>query len=435
MEVSVEKTSELSRKMTIIVAEDVIQSKIASRLQSVASTAKVDGFRPGKVPKSVIKKMYGTRVREEVTGDLIQINYFAALKEQDLQPAGMPHIDVNKNGTDQGLEFTATFEVYPEISLDAISGIEVTQAISSVGDSDIEVMIDKLRSQRAIFEESDQAAKDTDQVTISFAGVCNGENFTEGTIDDFGVIIGSNRMIAGFEAELIGLETGAKKSFDITFPDDYANADLSGQVASFDIEVTKVENSVLPEIDEDFIKTYGVESGNADDFRADVVQNMQRELNQALETKFKSVVMNALFDTIEVALPTALIDQEVESLMKPYKENLDRQNIEMGDADLPAKEAFEERAGRRVALGLILSEISQKNEITANADKVRNVINEMAESYEDPEEVINWYYSDNKRLEEVEQKVLEDSTVAWVVERIKVTEETVAFSDVLEPAK
>ncbi len=429
MQVSVEKTSELSRKMTITIPEDVVQDKVNERLKTVAREVKLDGFRPGKVPQTVVKKMYGARVREEITGDLIQSNYVSALQENDLRPAGMPKIEPVES--DEGFAFTAVFEVYPDFTLEGVDSISVNKPVTSVEERDVDAMIEKLRGQRKTWISSEHEAQEGDQVSLKFSGICEGENFTEGTVEDFQVVIGAKRMIPGFEDQLIGLAVGVTKKFDINFPEEYSHEKLAGKPAEYDIEVLKIETSLLPEIDAEFIKAYGVDTGDADEFRADVEKNMQRELAQGLKAKLKNTVMDALVKNVPMTVPTAMVNQEIESLMKPYYDNAKKQNMDVNALQLP-KDGFEEQAKRRVALGLILAEIIQKNEIKAKPDKVRTVIEEMAQSYEEPEEVINWYYSDEKQLAEVQQMVLEDATVDWVLNKVNVTEEETTFSDIMD---
>lgn len=380
MEVSVEKTSELSRKMIVSIAEDVVQNKVNERLKSLAREVKIDGFRPGKVPQKVVQKMYGARVKEEITGDLIQTNYVQALQDNDLRPAGMPHIEPVES--DEGFTFSAVFEVYPDFSLDTVNTIEVNKSVASIEASDIDAMIAKLVEQKKGWQTSEQDSQTGDEVI---------------------------------------------------FPADYGNEKLAGKPAEFEIEVFKIESPVLPEIDAEFIKAYGIESGDLAEFRADVENNMQRELAQGLKVRLKNSVMDALYDNVSVALPKVMVDQEVESLMKPYYENAKKRKVDVNEIK-PATADFEDQAKRRVALGLILAEIIQQNEIKAEANKIRAVIDEMAQSYEDPEQVVNWYYGDQKRLAEVEQMVLEDATVAWVLDKVSVTDEPVSFKDVMETA-
>ncbi len=432
MQVSVEKTSELSRKMTVSVPEEVVQEKMEERLKSLAKNVKLDGFRPGKVPVRVVKKMYGDRVRGEVTGDIIQTTYYEALQQKELIPAGQPHIHPPKD--DEEFVYTAEFEIYPDVSLAGIEQIEITRPVAEVTDKDLDNMVEKLREQRKEWQEVEREAQQKDQVTLHFSGVSGGENFTNGKVEDFQVEIGAKQMIPGFEDNLVSLKAGEKKTFTVTFPEDYGNEKLAGKEAEFEIEVIKVEEPTIPEVNEEFIKDFGVESGKMEDFRADVKENMERELGQAVKTKVKNAVMDGLLEKIQVSLPNAMVDQEIDNLLKPYQEQATRQGMKLEDLQLP-REDFKEQAEKRVALGLILAEIIKKNEIKADADKVRSVIDDMAKSYDQPEDVVNWYYGDKSRLTEVEQMVLEDEAVAWIVDQIKVNEEPANFDDLINTDK
>lgn len=429
MQVSVEKTSELSRKMTVSVPETTVQEKMAERLKTLAREVKIDGFRPGKVPQHVVTKMYGGKVRDEITGDLIQSTYFEALQSQSLRPAGYPHIEHTDDAA--GFVYTAVFEVYPEIVIEGLEQLEIARPVAEVGDVDVDNIIEKLRDQKKEWIVVERAAQEHDQVTVNFSGVCEDSNFTNGKIENFTVEIGAKKMIPGFEEQLLGLEAGANKTFEITFPEEYGNAELAGKVAQFEIDVVKIEEATLPEINADFIQAYGVEEGTEEAFRADVKDNLGRELKQVLRGKLKNAVMDALYEKIQIAVPNALIDEEVERLMQPYIESAKRQKMKPEDMQLP-RDAFEEQAKRRVALGLILGEIIQKNSVEIDGDKVRETIEELAKSYERPEDVVAWYYSDEKRLHDVQQMVLEDQVVEWLVAQAKVTDETVSFSDVMD---
>jgi len=428
MQVSVEKTSELSRKMTVIVPETVVQEKMAARLKSLAREVKIDGFRPGKVPQNVVKKLYGERVRGEIANDLIKDTYYEALQNEALRPAGQPYID--SLDETEGFKYTAVFEVYPEISLEAVDQLEVVRPVSTVKDSDIDEVIEKLRDQKKTWQVVDRPAQEKDRVTLSFTGTSEDENFTDGRVEDYQVIIGAKQMIPGFEENLIGLDTNANKTFDLVFPEDYGNTKLAGKTARFEIDVTKIEEPVLPEIDAEFIKSYGIEEGGLEPFREDVKNNMERELTQVLRGKLKTAVMDALYEKIQITVPNTLVDEEVENLIKPYVETAKRQKLKLEDLQLP-REVFEEQAKRRVALGLILAEIIQKNAITLDSNKVRTTIEDMAESYERPKDVVAWYYADETRLNDVKQMVLEEQTVDWLIERATVSEETISFSDVM----
>ncbi len=429
MQVSVEMTSELSRKMTVNVPEALVQEKIAQRLKSLAREVKIDGFRPGKVPAQVVKKMYGEQVRNEISGDLINSTFYKALEDQNINPVGRPLIE-EINQAD-GFKYTAVFEVYPEISLAGVSDLKVVRPQASVADSDVDVMIEKLRAQKQDWLIVERSAQTLDRVTIGFTGIADGENFTDGRIEDFKVICGEKKMIPGFEENLIGLTADDNKVFSITFPEDYNHEKLAGKIAEFDVDVISVEEPILPTIDEEFIAAYGISGGTLESFRADIKNNMERELEQALRGKLKIAVMNELYEKIQITTPNTLIDTEVENLLKPYIEKAKKQKTSLEELNIP-RDAFEEQAKRRVALGLILSEVVQKNSIEIDNDKVLATIENMAKSYERPGDVVKWYYSDEKRLDDVRQMVLEDQVIEWLVTQAKVTDETVKFSDVMD---
>lgn len=298
MQVSVEKTSELSRKMTVIVPESVIQEKVAARLKSLSRDVKVDGFRPGKVPQHVVKKLYGERVRSEITSDLIKDTYYSALQDQDLKPAGYPHIEPLEEA--EGFKYSAVFEVYPEISLEGVDQLEVVRSVSSVEESDVDAMIEKLRAQKLTWLLVDRAAQDQDNITVNFSGTSEGENFTDGKVLDFSVVLGAKKMIPGFEDNLMGLVAGDTKIFSLTFPVDYGNEKLAGKVAEFEVEVVKVEEPLLAVINEDFVKAYGVNDGSVESFRADVRNNLERELDIALKGRLKNSLMDSLYEKVQL---------------------------------------------------------------------------------------------------------------------------------------
>jgi len=429
MQVSVEKTSELNRKMTVTIPEAVVQEKMETRFKKLAREVKVDGFRPGKVPVGIVKKMFSDRVKGEVNGDLIQSTYFEALEQHALVPAGHPLISPSDKS--EGFEYVAEFEVYPEIDLAAVEGLDLVRPLASVQDADVDNMIAKLRDQKKTWNVVERASQEGDRVTIHFSGISEGENFTDGKVENFAVEIGGKQMIPGFEDELKGLSAGESKTFSITFPEGYSSEKLAGKQAEFQIDMVKVEEAKLPEIDADFIKAYGVDAGDAEAFRQDVRTNMERELVQGLKIKFKNTVLDALYERANITVPNALIDQEIRSLMKPYAERAKAMRLKLEDLNLPSS-MFEEQAKRRVALGLIVGEVIQKNQIRVDDDKVRAVIDDMSKSYEAPEDVVNWYYADKSRLSDVQQMVLEDQAVEWVVERAKVNEQNFTFDEVME---
>jgi len=429
MQVSVEQTSELSRKMTVSIPEEVIATQVEARLKSLAREVKIAGFRPGKVPQSVIKQRYAEKVRNEVIAGLVQSSYFDSLKEQNLNPAGEPHIELVNDK--EGLTFTADFEVYPQISLAGIEQAEAKRPVAHVEEADFAAMVEKLRTQHKVWSSVEHASENNDRITVHFSGVCEGENFTDGKVSDYLVEIGSNKMIPGFEEQLIGLQVGENKSFEVSFPADYGNQKLAGKAATFEIEVVKVEAGVLPEIDVDFIKKYGIENGDIGAFNDDIRNNMERELEHALHAQLKTAVLDAVYEQLKPTVPNALVDQEIATMMKPYAENAKKYKLTLEDLNLP-RDMFEEQAKRRVALGLILGEIIESNQLKIDEDRVRSTIEDLAKSYENPEEVVQWHYADKKRLNDIRQMVLEDQTVDWIIGQIKVVDENLSFTDVMD---
>ena len=432
MQVSVEATSELSRKMTVTVSEEKISQQVNSKLQSLSGNVKIDGFRPGKVPQAVIKKRYGQQVREEVVSDLIQSSFYDAVRDEKLNPAGAPQIKANKIAEGEGLEYEATFEIIPEFVLMPLETLEVKQFTSKVEVADIDRMVDRLRDQKKTWETVGRQSKSEDRIVISFEGVHEGENFTNGKTEDFPVVIGSGQMIPGFEDKLIGLSAGDKTEFDIEFPKEYPSEKLAGNTAHFTIEVARVEEPKLPALDADFVKSFGVSSGDAAELRNDILSNMEREMTRALKNRTKSSVMDQLFDRNTLQLPEVLIQDELEDLLKPYRESARKHKQPLDEAGL--KEQLSPLAKRRVALALILGKVIDANAVKVDPARVRQSVEEMAASYEDPEEVVRWYYADQTRLREIENMVLEDQIVDLVISKAKTTQEAIDFQALMMAA-
>lgn len=432
MQVSVEATSELSRKMTVTVSEEKISQQVNSKLQSLSGNVKIDGFRPGKVPQAVVKKRYGQQVREEVVSDLIQSSFYDAVREEKLNPAGAPQIKANKIAEGEGLEYEATFEIIPEFVLMPLETLEVKQFTSKVEESDIDRMIDRLRDQKKTWETVERKSKSEDRIVISFEGVHEGENFTNGKTEDFPVIIGSGQMIPGFEDKLIGLAAGEKIEFDIEFPKEYPSEKLAGNTAHFSIEVARVEEPKLPEQDAEFVKSFGVASGDVAELRGDILSNMEREMTRALKNRTKSSVMDQLFDRNTLQLPEVLIQDELEDLLKPYRESARKHKQDLDEAGL--KEQLSPLAKRRVALALILGKVIDAHGVKVDPARVRQSVEEMAASYEDPEEVVRWYYGDQTRLREIENMVLEDQIVDLVIGKAKTAQEAIDFQALMMAA-
>jgi len=432
MQVSVESNSDIKRTLTIVVPQEEVDTAINKRYDDVKRNARIDGFRPGKVPMSVIKKKFGASVRAEALSELTQSFFYKAIMEEKLNPASPPVITPNEEKS-EGFEFSASFEIYPEITINPVEDLSLNSPVVEIAESDIDNMVEKLQTQKASWKEVKTKAKDGNQVTVSFEGKVGDKPISEEPIKGFPVVLGSKSMIPGFEDNLKGVKAGEKLSFEVTFPEDYQQADFAGKVGAFDVEVDKVEKSELPEINEEFIKEFGVESGDMADFRADLTKNMTGELNRALASKRKQIVMDAIVENNEVSVPEALVDNEITQMVASLNEKA-AQAGQPAQPELP-KELFTEQATKRVKLGLLLSEVIKQNDIKADADKVQERIEEFAQTYQSPEEVINWYNSNPEERNKVESVVLEDQLVDWVLEKAKITETSLTFEELMSPAQ
>lgn len=431
MQVSVENTSALERRMTIGVPAERIETEVNKRLQQTARRAKVPGFRPGKVPMSVIRQRYEASARQEALGDLIQETFYEAVVEQKLNPAGAPAVEPKVFEKGKDLEYVATFEVFPEFEVKGLDGIEIERQDASVEDADIDKMLDVLRKQGTRFEAVDRAAANDDQVTIDFVGTQDGEAFAGGSAEGTKLVLGSGRMIPGFEDGLVGAKAGDERVLDLTFPEDYQNLDLAGKAAQFKVTIKEVAAPELPELNEAFFKQFGVEETTVEGFRAEVRKNMERELRQALKTKVKNQVMDGLLAANQIDVPAALISNEVDRLRVQAVQQFGG-NIQ--PEQLPA-ELFSEQAKRRVLLGLIIAEMVKQFELKPDDARVRELIEEMAAAYQEPEQVVKWYYQNEQQLNEVRSVVLEEQVVDTVLKQAKVTDKQVSYEDAVKPAE
>lgn len=431
MQVSVENTSALERRMTIGVPAERIETEVNKRLQQTARRAKVPGFRPGKVPMSVIRQRYEASARQEALGDLIQETFYEAVVEQKLNPAGAPAVEPKVFEKGKDLEYVATFEVFPEFEVKGLDGIEIERQDASVEDADIDKMLDVLRRQGTRYEAVDRAAANDDQVTIDFVGTQDGEAFAGGSAEGTKLVLGSGRMIPGFEDGLVGAKAGDERVLDLTFPEDYQNLDLAGKAAQFKVTVKEVAAPELPELNEAFFKQFGVEETTVEGFRAEVRKNMERELRQALKTKVKNQVMDGLLAANQIDVPAALISNEVDRLRVQAVQQFGG-NIQ--PEQLPA-ELFSEQAKRRVLLGLIIAEMVKQFELKPDDARVRELIEEMAAAYQEPEQVVKWYYQNEQQLNEVRSVVLEEQVVDTVLKQAKVTDKQVSYEDAVKPAE
>lgn len=429
MQVSVEETGGLERRLNVAVPQERIENEVQSRLQRLSRTAKVKGFRPGKVPMKVVAQQYGKQVRDEVVGEVIQATYFEAVNQEKLQPAGMPTIEPKVMEQGKDLEYTATFEVMPQVELAEVAGTKLEKIVADVTDADLEKMMENLRQQRAGWKEVKRKAKKGDRLNIDFTGTIEGEEFSGNSGQNVSITLGSGRMIDGFEKGLTGAKTGEELTLELQFPEDYAHKEVAGKPAQFQIKVNKVEAPDLPEIDEEFAKSFGIGDGSLESLHQEVRQNMEREMKQALAARNKQVAMDKLMELNKVEVPAALIGQEAESLKQQMAQQMHTPQGKSG-VDLDA-DMFKEQAERRVTLGLVLAELIKSKDIKVNEEQVRAKVEEIASTYEKPDEVVKWYYADKKRLSEIESLALEDAVVDWVFAQGKVSEKKSSFDEVM----
>ncbi len=436
MQISVEAGEGLEKRMTVEVPADKIESEVKKRLQSMRPNIKLQGFRPGKVPLPVVTKRYGPHVREEVTGELISNSFYEAVTEKDLKPAGMPKIENRTETPDKGVSYTAVFEVYPEFEITGVESIEIEKPVVEIQESDIDNMIEKLRKQRASWETVDRPAQMDDQLTIDFKGTIDGEPFAGGEGEDMKLVLGAGRMIDGFEEGLVGKCAGETVELDLKFPDDYHSADVAGKDVHFSVTIKSVEAPKLPEVDEAFIKEFGVEDGSMESFREELKQNMQRELDRVIAGKIKDQVMEGLLKANQFDIPKSMIEAEGARIANQMNDQLQMSGNKLPQGMKPFEASqFLEEGKRRVALGLILAEIIKANDIKAEPEKVRAEIEKMAAAYDDPQAVVSWYYQDKSRLSEIESIVLEEQVVNWVLERAQVTDKLTSFEDIMKDSR
>lgn len=432
MQVSIETTSGLERRLTVGIPADQVDSEVTKRLQQAAKTVRLNGFRKGKVPLKVVRQRFGAGVRQEVLGEVINRTFYEAVQKEDVKPAGQPDIEATQLDEGKDVEFVATFEVYPEVAVSDFAAFEITRLNAEVTGADIDNMIEVLRKQNASWEEVERAAADGDQLTIDFLGSKDGEEFEGGKGEGHELVLGSKSMIPGFEDGLVGTVAGEQKTLSLTFPDDYHAEALKGAAVEFKVTVHKICQQRLPELDAEFFAKYGVEENDEEKFRADVKANMERELSNAAKNKTKNQVMDALLGATEVDLPKALISSEIESLrnqmFQKFGGGASNQNLDL--KSLMPDDMFTEQAERRVALGLIVGEVVKSADIKVDGDRVRAMVDEIASTYQEPEEVVNYYYSNRELLSGVESAVLEDQVVDHILATAKVTEKQCSYDEV-----
>ncbi len=425
MEVSVETTQGLERAMIVTIPAERIEREVEERLGRLRRTARINGFRPGKVPLSVVRKRYDAAVRYEVAEELIQASYGEAINQENLSPAGPPEIIPEQIGADDGLKYRAVFEVYPEVEVAEFGGITIERPVVTLSDDDVNKMIENLRSQQADWGEVVRAAEDGDQVEINFRGLIDGEPFDRGSAENVPLVLGSGSMIDGFEQGILGMLPEEQKSIEVTFPEDYGVADLAGKPAVFEITLNRVSERVLPEVDDEFMKRYGVTEGGEEAFRAQILENMQRECDQARDQLVKDRVMDGLYTLHDFGVPAALIESEA----KRMAEHASSQQ------DIPtSSDLFKGEAERRVKLGLLIAEVVRAHNIQADPVRVQKRIETLAASYESPAEVVEWYNSNPEYLNGINSLVIEEQVVDLVMKEAAITDQEMGFEDLMTQA-
>lgn len=428
MQVSVETTQGLGRRVTITVPAADIEKAVNSELVSVAKKVRVDGFRKGKVPMNIVKQRYGASVMQDVLGDVMQRNFINAIVEQKINPAGAPSYKPEMLEDGKDFVYSVEFEVYPEIALKGLETIEVEKPVVAVKDEDLENMLETLRKQQAQWKEIAEAATADSRITINFTGSIDGEEFEGGKAEDFALVMGEGRMIPGFEDGIVGHKAGEEFDIEVNFPEDYHAENLKGKAAKFAIVLKKVEERELPEFTEEFIKRFGIADGTLEGLRAEVRKNMERELKNAVRNRVKAQVLDGLVNANEIDVPAAVVDGEIDVLRRQAAQRFG--GNEQQAMELP-RELFEEQAKRRVVIGLLLGEVISSNELKADEDRVKTLIEEMASAYEDPAEVIEYYSKNNELMNSVRNLALEEQAVEKVLEAAKVTEKETNFTELM----
>jgi trigger factor len=433
MAVNVESLEKLERRITLTLAATQISSEVESRLKKLSRTVKAAGFRPGKVPMSVVTQRYGYSVHYEVMNDHVGRAFSDAAAEAKLRVAGAPRITQKDDAPEGEIVFDATFEVYPEVQIGDLSAAQIESASTEVTEEAINRTIEILRKQRRTFAQrpASDGAMETDRVTIDFEGKIDGESFAGGKAEAFQFIIGEGQMLEQFDKAVRGMKVGESKTFALQFPADYHGKDVAGKEADFRVSVTKIEAQKLPEVDEALAKALGIEEGSVAGLRASVKKNLEREVRQRVLARNKAAVMDALVAASQLDLPKALVSSELERLMNAAREDLKQRGIKDAErAPLP-KELFEAQAERRVRLGLVVAELVRANNLQAKPEQLQAHIEEMSQSYEKPAEVMRWYLSDRNRMAEVEAMVIEKNVTEFVLSKAKVSQTNLAFDELM----
>jgi trigger factor len=432
MAANVENLGTLERRVSMSVPLQDIERQVEAKLKQLARNVKMPGFRPGKVPMKIVAQTYGPQVRNEVLGDAVQKSFSDAVREANLRVAGYPKIEKKDGANEQALEFSATFEVYPEVKVGGLSGAAIEQPKVAVDEAAVDRTLEILRKQRARFVTASRPARDADRVTLDFQGTVGGEPFEGGKAEGFVLTLGEGRMLPEFEAAARGMAAGESKTFGVKFPDDYHGKAVAGKQAEFEIKVTHIEEPQLPALDADFAKALGVADGDLDKMRGEIRANVEREVKKRVDARLKSQALDALLAATPVALPKSLIEMEAQQLVQRAAADLQSRGVKLEQVPL-APQHFEETARRRVALGLIIAELARAEGLQPKPAEVRAMVEQEAQSYESPAEVVKWFYMQPQRLSEMEAMALEANVVKWILSKAPVTEKEISFEQLMGP--
>jgi trigger factor len=433
MQTNLETLNSLERRLTMAVPAQDIDKEVDQRLKKLSRTVRMHGFRPGKVPLKLVAQQYGPQVRSEVVGDAVQKAFDQAVTDNKLRVAGNPRIEPKDQEDQTSLSFAATFEIYPEFKLGDVSAVKLEKPVLAVSEADVDKTIEILRKQRTTYDVADRASKAEDRVTIDFVGKVDGVEFAGGKGTDLPMILGEGRMLPDFENGVTGMSAGQTKTFDVKFPEDYGNKELAGKTASFEVTAKKVEAPKLPEVDAEFAKSLGVADGDTAKMRVEVRANVEREVKKRVEADIKNKAMQLLIDSTPVELPKSLVQMEMQRLVQSTRRDLEARGMKMDQLPINP-EIFEGQAKRRVTLGLIIGELVKEKQLDAKPEQVRKLVEEYAQSYEQPIEMVRWLYSEQQRLAEFEGLAIESNVVDWVLANAKVEEKAVTFDEFMNKA-
>ena len=430
---TIETVSGLERRLNMAVPRAEIDRQVGERLKRLANTVRMPGFRPGKVPLKLVAQQYEGQVRGEVIGDAVQKAFTDAVQTQNLRVAGYPKIEPKDaaGGSADAIEFSALFEIYPEVTLGDLANAGVERRTLTVGDAEIDRTIESLRKQRVTYEAVDRPSENGDRLTVDFTGRIDGVEFQGGAAKDFPVVLGEKRMLPEFEAALAGMRGGESKTFLVTFPADYHGKDVAGKTASFEVKVSKVESPRLPEVDAEFARSLGVADGDLAKMRGEIRDNVEREVRQRLASMTKQKVMQAILDSTKVELPKSLVEMEQDRMVENARADLARRGLKNVESFPIDKAIFKDQAERRVALGLVIGELIKHHSLAAKPEQVRKLVEEHARTYEQPFEVVKWVYSQPERLAEFEGLAVEENVVNWVLSKARVEAKPIAFDELM----